>query len=288
VSAVVVLKRASRRVWLRHRSQGLGGTDVAAVLGLSPWRTPLQVWLDKTDPPDGITTAGYAARRGLELEQFIAREYVRAHPGVVMERPPALLAHPRLPWLRGSLDRIAHHPDRSVVVEIKTAGHRTLADWWDDTRRIPDHYAIQVLAYLWITGLDEAHVVADLAGEWAERIIHRDREWETAAEPILTEFWQLVEQRTPPAPDWGRDTIADLNRAWVPDPGLTVEADADMVELVELARLAGTDRARAAAAYERTRVRLRHAMQHATQVTIHGQRAAHITTTGQLRVTNTK
>jgi putative phage-type endonuclease len=287
VTARVLLQRATRQVWLKHRARGLGGTDVAAVLGLNPWRTPLQVWLDKTDPqPD--PGGGYAMRRGVELEAFLAREYVRAHPGVVLEKPPALITHPRLPWLRASLDRIAHHPDRSVVVELKTAGHRALTDWWDDTRRIPDHYAVQTLTYLMVTGLDEAHVVADLAGEWAERVIHRDLEWEAAAEPLLTHFWQLVETRTPPPADWGRDTVADLNRAWTPDPAVTIEADPDMVELVELARWTGSDRARATAAHDRARVRLRQAMEHATQVTIDGQRAAHITAAGQLRIINTK
>jgi putative phage-type endonuclease len=73
----------TRDEWLAARRTGIGGSDIAAILGLSPWRTPLDVYRDKVDGAEQPETE--AMRWGRLLEDVIAREYaVRA--GVRIQR----------------------------------------------------------------------------------------------------------------------------------------------------------------------------------------------------------
>ena len=268
MTATIVLKRATRKVWLKHRAAGLGGTDVAAVLGVNPYRTALDVWLEKTGRNGQVERpVSYAARRGLHMERFLIAEYRDQNPGVVLERPPALIAHPGLPWLRASLDHLAHHPDETRVLEVKTAGWRARDAWWDPALLIPDSYAIQVLTYLAVTGLDRADVVADIAGDWTTVTIGRDVEWEAQALPALETWWvKHVLGDVPPPVDYDRDRLPALNRVWVPDPGETLAADGDLCDLIAVAHLERDRRDTYAKDLDLTRLAIRERMRTAATV----------------------
>lgn len=285
MAATVVLKRASRANWLKHRRGGLGGSDVAAILGFNRWSTQLDVWLDKTGRSTADELDTYPVRRGTFLEPYLLAEYARTYPAARMEKPPALLAHPEHPFLRASLDGLAHHPERTVVVECKTAGWRSRTDWWDEEALIPDAYAIQVLHYLAVTGLDEAHVVADIAGDFTTVTISRDLAWEAAALPLLAEWWQtFVVGDTPPPADWERDTIPALNRAWVPVPGEAVEASQAVAGAVHAWQaLSGPHKDRGKT-LDALRVQIREGMGTAQILTIGGQKVAALDSRGVLRV----
>lgn len=221
MAAVVVLGRASRARWLARRRKGLTATDVPAILGVSPWRTPLDVWLDKVNPAGWA--GSYATRRGQRLEPFLAGEYARQYltsPGECVERGPALLAHPDHPLLMCSIDYLAHHADQTVVLECKTAGSWN-PDWADGD--LPDQYAVQALVQAAVTGLPVV-VWADVAGRPELRRIDRDPVWEAQAIPVLEAWWaRHVVELTPPPLDPLRDYI-HLNRVWRPEPGTTIEA----------------------------------------------------------------
>lgn len=222
MSATVVLQRASRARWLARRRKGITATDAPAILGLSPWKTPLGVWLDKVQPGDDKPPS-YAMTRGRVLEDALAAEYAR-QTGHIVERPPLLLAHPEYPTMLASLDRLAHTPDTTYLLEIKNENDRDRArEWWDgDT---PDQYAVQVLWQLAVTGLDEGIIFADVQGRLETRTIRRDLEWEATAIPGLLAWWaDYVETRTPPPLHEFRD-YGLLSRVWVPDPALEAYAD---------------------------------------------------------------
>ena len=221
MTARVALAYGSRARWLARRRKGITATDAAALLGYHPWRTPLAIWLDKVDPdPDRPPT--YAMARGRALEPLLAAEYGR-RAGAVMEKPPLLLQHPDRPLFLASLDWLAHTPDTTRVVEIKTVANQDMArDWWDGGT--PDYYAAQVLWQLAITGLDEGIIFADVLGRFEERTIRRDPEWEAAAIPAVHDWWHTyVIGRTPPPLDPYRDYV-HLNRVWLPEPGEEIEA----------------------------------------------------------------
>lgn len=290
MTATIVLKRASRGVWLRHRAQGLGGTDVAAILGLNPYRTQLDVWLEKTGRDADLDLSdSYPMRRGSWMEKLLLAEYARTHPAAVMEQPPALLAHPDHPWLRASLDHLAHGPEDTRVVECKTAGWRNRSDWWDDSMLIPDAYAVQCLTYLAVTGLDACDVVADIAGDLVELTINRDPEWEQAAIPALEQWWfDHVLADEPPPIDYERDTLATLNRTWIPDYGeaLHVPPDDPLLERIACAIQLREQAATLTADADRHRLHIRQEMGNSARITTGLTTVARVDTRGALRLTN--
>lgn len=283
MTATVVLQRASRQNWLKHRREGLGGTDVGAVLGFNPWATQLDIWLSKTGRGDD-TKESYPMRRGTYLEPFLLAEYARA-TGAIIERPPALLAHPAYPFIRASLDGLAHHRDRTVIVDSKAPTWRGRTDWWDESKLCPDYIAVQMLAYCAVTGLDEAVLVADVAGEFTTVTVMRDLAWEERALPLLAAWWDKhVVHDEPPPVDWERDTVPALNRTWVTEPGTSVEASDSVAGAVAAyAALYPRQKER-----ERTlaalKVQIREGMSTAQTLTVGGVKVASLDSRGVLRV----
>jgi putative phage-type endonuclease len=223
MTATVVLERASRARWLARRRKGITATDVPALLGLSPWRTPLSVWLDKVAPED--RTPSYPMRRGHALEQVIAEDWAARHAGI-LEKPPMLVGHPEHRVLLASLDWLGHTRDESAVLECKTA---TQWDEWADGD-LPDTYAAQALTQAAITGLPVI-MVADVNGRIEERRIERQPDWEAEAFPLLLDWWDRhVVAGTPPPIDPLDYHL--LNRVWRPDPAEEVEANAAVMGAV--------------------------------------------------------
>lgn len=226
MTARVLLRRASRARWLAARGRYLTATDVPVLFGLSSWRTPLDVWLDKVDPRprDGMS---YVQARGLALEPFIAGQWARDN-GAVLDKPPALLGHPTHTRVACSLDYLAHTPTESVVVECKTSSK--WEEWLDGD--LPDVYAVQALTQAAITGLPVV-VVADVNSRIEVRRIEPDPEWEAESLPWLETWWdEFVATRTPPPLHPWRDYPL-LNRVWVPEPGEQVDADSTVMGAVE-------------------------------------------------------
>lgn len=179
--------------WLAWRNAGLGGTDVAAIVGLSPWRTPLDVWREKVglSMPEHKETP--AMRAGKTLEPLIIDLWAERSGGEITHRQVTLeLAE--WPIARGTIDAIARAGDTDLVVEAKLSRSSAWADG------VPAHYAAQVHWYLMLTRLERADVAVMLDGMdlsvftiWADRDLHRD---------LLAraqEWWaRHVEGRTPP------------------------------------------------------------------------------------------
>lgn len=163
-----------RELWLNARRQGLGGSDVAAVLGLSKWRGPMDVWADKKKlSPD--QDENYAMMRGRILESAVANWYAEKTGAVLEEGPPMPIKGPE-PWMLGSPDRYATtEEDGRYGVEIKTA--RSSDDWGPDgSSLIPVYYATQVAWYMACTNIDrwDVAVLFMLNDEFRHYTIHRD------------------------------------------------------------------------------------------------------------------
>ena len=232
MTAVVVLQRASRARWLARRRKGITATDAAVLLGYHPWRTPLDVWLDKLDPRDDAPT--FAMLRGRALEGPLADEYER-RTGHFVTKPPLLLAHPQHPLMLASLDRDIHSAQRGAgVLELKSEHDRDRArEWWDGD--LPDYYASQVLWQLAVTGLDYGVVFADVLGRFEMRTLRRDLDWEADAIPRLLAWWQRpIVARVPPPLDPYRDYV-HLSRVWQPEPGKSVAATDAVMGAVQAA-----------------------------------------------------
>lgn len=180
--------------WLTWRRQGIGGSDIAVILGLSPWRTPLDLWAEKTGrkPPPGETRA---MRVGKALEPVVIDLWSEQTGGDVIERD-VTIEHSEHPIARGTLDAIGQLDGERVVIEAKTGR----SDAWRDG--VPAYYVAQVHWYLMLARLDRAEVAALTDGaEFATYSIAADRDLETSMLETAIEWWQRhVVRDVPPDP----------------------------------------------------------------------------------------
>ena len=108
----------SQIAWLKERQKGIGGSDVAAILGMSPWRTPYKVWEEKTTPIDETAEEDDdrpALYWGRVLEAPIRQAYADK-TGRTVTKPAEAFVSSKYPFMRANLDGIA---DDGRVVEFR-------------------------------------------------------------------------------------------------------------------------------------------------------------------------
>lgn len=190
---------------MEARKNHIGGSDAAACVGLSPYKTNVELWEEKT------------GRR--QAQDISDREYVEY--GTMAEAPMRelfRLDYPRYqltydgnnmflnsdyPWMHASLDgELIDQEGRRGILEIKTSNILQGTQWekWDG--RIPDHYYCQILHYLAVTNYEFAVLKARLKSEWGGKcrvsvrhyLIERDDAEEDINYLVEKEeqFWQCV------------------------------------------------------------------------------------------------
>lgn len=175
--------------WLEQRKRGIGGSDVAAVMGLSPWKSPLEVWLEKTNRADSPDLSGKeSVAMGTELEGDVLEMYRRRHPDSRVQRVNAICVDRERPWAQASLDGIVRDPELGWgVLEIKTGSRES--EWADG---VPLHYLTQVTHYLSVTGYkfaDVAALVGDFGLHYHEYRVMRDEDDLKAVVVAVDTFW---------------------------------------------------------------------------------------------------
>jgi putative phage-type endonuclease len=138
---VLLPASATREEWSATRRAGIGGSDVAAILGLDKYRGPRHVYEAKHGRPDEVTSE--AAEIGTEIEDFIARMFSKKS-GVPIATPPGTLVHTEHSWMLANVDRYALWDEESGAVagpvECKNRSEYQIDDWEDG---VPDSPAIQ-------------------------------------------------------------------------------------------------------------------------------------------------
>lgn len=222
--------------WLEARKNGLGGSDAAAVLGMSKYATPLTVWLEKTgrsDPP-GLS-GNEKVYWGTVLEDVVAKEFAKRHPDMRVRRLNAMLWSVEHPFMFASVDRVlADSNGKRGILEIKTADKRLAEDWEEG---VPDYYVPQPTHYLAVTGFD-FYAVAVLVGGNAYKDFVFERDEDDVAVLIEREesFWRgYVETDTPPAVvASAADADALLEMHSEPDEEFVEMLDQDVPQIAEL------------------------------------------------------
>jgi putative phage-type endonuclease len=208
--------------WHAARAAGIGGSDVAAIVGLSRWKSPLHVWLEKQGRSDFVDSE--AAECGRELEATILRLFSR-RSGLPVLPGPGTLAHVDRPWMHANLDGLAAEPDGTPApVEAKNRSEHQARDWADD---IPDEPALQAMWYLAVTGYAHAYVAALIGGNrlrWHR--LDRDDELIEHLVAYCGRWWQrhVIEGVQPPA-DGSRATTELLAHLWDVRPEAVIEVD---------------------------------------------------------------
>lgn len=223
MSYTVVDVKPDTDEWLAERRRSVGASEVAAVMGLSPWATPLDVYRSKHGVDRDFDPL--LAWIGHESEHTI-HKWVERWSGVPVKLEPAFMARStEYPFLHASFDRVSSDP--FVTWQFKTA-HQYTGHKWDEG--IPTDIRVQVQAEMLVAGIRRAAVVVWIGGRefrlfWESR---DDRFIQEHMIPALTEFWGNLEQGIAPKPS----TPGELAEAW-PDEAAEMEAPEVALEWIE-------------------------------------------------------
>ncbi|MDP4164415.1 MAG: YqaJ viral recombinase family protein [Bacillota bacterium] len=136
-----------RETWLHLRTKGIGGSDAAVVLGLSKWKTPFELYLEKSGLVIPEEIQSDAAYFGTQLEDLVAKEFEK-RSGKKVRRKNAILQHPEHEFIIANVDRMI--VGEKAILECKTASAYLAKEWEND--EIPESYIIQIQHYLGVLG----------------------------------------------------------------------------------------------------------------------------------------
>ncbi len=204
--------------WHAARSRGLGGSDMAAVMGLNPWKTPYQVWLEKT----GRVTGNVESEKmtiGKNIEDFIASQYTRLY-GRKTRRVNKFRLCDNYPFIGGSVDRVFTDEEHGLgILEIKNVSSESFKNTF--AGGVPDYYFIQVQTYMLVFQAMIADLFVFVGGERFECFrITRNENVIDAIIKSAKHFWfDNVQMDTPP-PVMNRDDLAQKYTPQNADPNL--------------------------------------------------------------------
>ena len=224
------------------RAKSLGGSDVGAVLGLSKYRSAVDVWMEKTGKEMAVRDS-LPLRFGQFAEAFVASEYTLA-TGLSLATHDAAVIHPKYQYMHGHIDRYVLNGDLPLIssdgkitacriLECKTANPFAQSEWGEaGSDQVPLSYLVQCVWYMMLTNIDRTDL-AVLFGNADFRIyeITRDLELEQMVLERAIDFWEnhVLKDTPPPAASesdyktlFGKSTLSK-----------SIEAPAQTYELIK-------------------------------------------------------
>ena len=223
----------SREEWLEWRRCGIGGSDAAAILGISPFRTARDLYYDKLGiAVDQDESNWVALEMGNLLEPLVARIFAKK-TGLKIEKWKAMFRHPQYPWMLADLDYVALLPDgKKAILEIKTTNYNAKDRWWYNGQEVvPVYYESQGRHYMAVMNIDRVYFCCLYGNTEDEAIIrHIDRDQEYEAELVMLEeiFWKenVLAKVPPPYTEDGDLILESLRKQHGPS-----ERDAPTMEM---------------------------------------------------------
>lgn len=184
--------------WLDYRKKGIGGSDASVVCGINRYKSPVELWMEKTNQLP-YQEAGEAAYWGTQLEDLVRNEFTK-RTGIKVKQTYQLLQSAEYPFMFANLDGECTHPIHGkCIFEAKTASAYKAGEWDDD---IPDEYILQVQHYMAVTGYKGTYIAVLIGGNtFRWKFIERDEEMISMLIKLEKDFWQYVQERIPPALD---------------------------------------------------------------------------------------
>lgn len=170
--------------WLKERRLGLGGTDIAAIMGLNKYKNAKDVWLDKLGKSEEIQPND-RMKMGTMLEPVVAKLYEESNDVTLTKA--SFIRSQTHPFLCGSPDYIDEKNQR--LVEIKTVGGYALKSW---NNEIPTSYWLQMQHYMHLTGLRNGVLVTLCDGvHYREWHVEYNVEYYEALIPKFFDWWNV-------------------------------------------------------------------------------------------------
>jgi putative phage-type endonuclease len=234
-------KDLNREEWLTVRKGGVGSSDAAAAVGLNPYKSQLELWLEKTgrdanlpktDPNDETSPMYW----GILLEPIVAAHYTK-RTGNKVRRINAVLQHPEHPWMLANIDREVVGAADVQILECKTAGLNGARLWKEG---VPEYIQLQVMHQLAVTGKHAADVAVLICGQ--ELQVHRIERDETMISQLIAleaQFWKDVELEEAPKADGSDSADVALRALYPKDTGATLDLSEDAEMSAVFADLVG-------------------------------------------------
>lgn len=210
-----------RESWLTARLSGIGGSDAAAILALSSFRSPYSVWAEKTGLLDkSALEESEAMLWGHILEEPVRVEWEKRHQRSGLKAratPHTIIRDAEYPFLFASPDALVTSDGvDDEGLEIKTASEWKHGDW---TNEVPLDYQVQCQHYLSVTGRKRWHVAALIGGQKLVcATIERNEAFISTIRKALVDWWHdHVEKKVPPPVDGSESTSETIKRVFPPE-----------------------------------------------------------------------
>ncbi len=209
---LVSTENLSYEDWLEYRRQGIGGSDASVVCGINRYKSPVELWMDKTGQLP-YQEAGEAAYWGTLLESVVRSEFTK-RTGIEVRQLGQLLQSEEHPFMLANLDGVCEVSDHGpCIFEAKTASAFKAGEW---EASIPDEYLLQVQHYMAVTGYQGTYIAVLIGGNtFRWKFIERDEELISMLIELESDFWNHVQDMTPPPLD-GSDASAKFLSARFP------------------------------------------------------------------------
>ena len=201
---MTVAEMEDEQKWLEARRAGIGGSDAAVIVGLNRWKSPFQLWLEKTgrEEPEDLSGNEYVYW-GKVLEEVVANRFCELTGKKVQRR--GLLQMDDYPYILASVDRMV--VGENAGLECKTCNGFAAKEWEDD--EVPTAYYVQCQHYMMVTGCERWYIAVLIGGNrfvWKE-IPRNDKEIDLLFQ-AETEFWHKVQEGIMPEVD-GSESCKD-------------------------------------------------------------------------------
>ena len=225
--AKVLTVDMSRQEWLKQRQSGIGGSDASAILGFNPWKSPFELYIDKTsDTVQEIDNE--AIHWGNVLEDVVAEEFTR-RTGKRVRRRNQMFRHKEYDWMIANIDRDV--VGERALLECKTTNAFN-ADAWED--EIPWAYMCQLQHYMAVLDYEKAYIAVLIGGQkflWKEE--KRDDEFIELMIQHEKDFWENhVLAGVAPEIDGSQSASEMLNAMYPEDNGETIMLPSDDAEML--------------------------------------------------------
>ena len=230
-----VIRCDNEDAWLDERRKGIGASDAAVILGVSPFSSPYKLWAEKVglvDPPD-ISDREWI-EWGHRLEPIIAEAFAdRSGRRVTMWPRFDIAQHAALDWMRCTPDAIQHGGEKLLngLVEIKNVNAFKVEEWENEP---PLQYQVQIQHQMEVTGATWGTLVVLIGGQklmWFD--VERNERFIAALLAQESIFWGQVQGAEAPDVDGLKATAATLKALHPEDNGETIALPADAITWAE-------------------------------------------------------
>ena len=204
--------------WLKHRQAGIGGSDASCIAGLNPWKSAIQLYMDKKEE-NPQEQKSLRMELGNRLEGLVAELFTEA-TGLKVRNVNGILKNDKYPFALANIDRAI--VGEKAFLECKTTNSYALKEWEEG---VPAHYEIQCLHYMAITGATHCYISALIGNsDFIWHKIERDQETIDYLMQIEKDFWENnIEKDVVPMPD-GSDAYSEyLKKKYDKSNGQVIE-----------------------------------------------------------------